>query len=276
MIDILLSTYNGERFLEKQLNSILTQTYTEWRLLIRDDASSDSTRAILEKYQHLNPQKIILFPNNINKNIGVIKSFENLLECSNKEYIMFCDQDDIWLPNKIEVTLNTMKDLEAKHSTQTPIAVHSDLTLIDENENIIHNSFWQFSNIRPDILNTNIKFLAISNSATGCTIMINKALKKRILPFPQKVYMHDMLIALTACKYGILHPINEPLILYRQHNNNTIGATEYEFNIINKIKNLKQIILKAHKMYHYNPKLYKNIIDFWLTKIKYIITRSIK
>ena len=137
MIDILLSTYNGKRFLEKQLDSILAQTYTEWRLLIRDDTSSDSTRAILEKYQQLNPQKIILFPNNINKNIGVIKSFENLLECSNKEYIMFCDQDDIWLPNKIEVTLNTMKDLEAKHSTQTPIAVHSDLTLIDENENEI-------------------------------------------------------------------------------------------------------------------------------------------
>ena len=124
---------------------------------------------------------------------------------------MFCDQDDILLPNKIEVTLNTMKDLEAKHSTQTPIAVHSDLTLIDENENIIHNSFWQFSNIRPDILNTNIKFLAISNSATGCTIMINKALKKRILPFPQKVYMHDMLIALTACKLSVLQNTNSIL-----------------------------------------------------------------
>ena len=162
-----------------------------------------------------------------------------------------------------------MKDLEAKHSTQTPIAVHSDLTLIDENENIIHNSFWQFSNIRPSILNTNIKFLAISNSATGCTIMINKALKQQVLPFPQKVYMHDMLIALTACKYGILHPINQPLILYRQHNNNTIGATKYEYSLIYKIKNLKQVINKALEMYHYNPDIYINIIDFWITKFIY-------
>lgn len=269
MIDILLSTYNGERFLKKQLDSILSQTYTEWRLLVRDDGSSDNTNAILKEYHQKNSQKIIIFPNNINQNIGVIKSFEFLLQQSNNEYIMFCDQDDIWLPNKIEISFNTIKELEAKHSSSTPIAIHSNLTLIDENENLLHNSFWQFANIRPNILNTNIKFLAISNSATGCTMMINKALKNIVLPFPEKVYMHDMLIALTACKHGILHPIYQPLILYRQHNNNTIGAIKYEYSIFNKIKNIKKVIAKAHEMYYYSDNIYKNIFDFWLTKLIY-------
>ena len=271
MIDILLSTYNGERFLKKQLDSILSQTYTEWRLLVRDDGSSDNTNAILKEYHQKNSQKIIIFPNNINQNIGVIKSFEFLLQQSNNEYIMFCDQDDIWLPNKIEISFNTIKELEVKHSSSTPIAIHSNLTLIDENENLLHNSFWQFANIRPNILNTNIKFLAISNSATGCTMMINKALKNIVLPFPEKVYMHDMLIALTACKHGILHPIYQPLILYRQHNNNTIGAIKYEYSIFNKIKNIKKVIAKAHEMYYYSDNIYKNIFDFWLTKLIYYI-----
>ena len=271
MIDILLSTYNGERFLQKQIDSILTQTHTEWRLLIRDDGSSDNTYAILKEYQQNNPEKIIIFSNNINQNIGVIKSFEFLLQQSNNEYIMFCDQDDIWLPNKIEISFNTIKELEAKHSQSTPIAIHSNLTLIDENENLLHNSFWQFANIRPNILNTNIKFLAISNSATGCTMMINQALKNIVLPFPEKVYMHDMLIALTACKHGILHPIYQPLILYRQHNNNTIGAIKYEYSLFNKVKNIKKVINKAHEMYHYSGNIYKNIFDFWFTKLIYYI-----
>jgi glycosyltransferase involved in cell wall biosynthesis len=238
---------------------------------VRDDGSSDNTNAILKEYHQKNSQKIIIFPNNINQNIGVIKSFEFLLQQSNNEYIMFCDQDDIWLPNKIEISFNTIKELEAKYSQSTPIAIHSNLTLIDENENLLHNSFWQFANIRPNILNTNIKFLAISNSATGCTMMINQALKNIVLPFPEKVYMHDMLIALTACKHGILHPIYQPLILYRQHNNNTIGAIKYEYSLFNKVKNIKKVINKAHEMYHYSGNIYKNIFDFWFTKLIYYI-----
>ena len=269
MIDILLSTYNGEHFLKKQIDSILSQSYTEWRLLIRDDASSDATLSILKNYQREYPQKITLLSDNIDTNLGVIKSFEYLLNKSDSKYIMFCDQDDIWLPNKIEVTLDAIKELESIHSTETPIAIHSDLILIDENDKILHNSFWQFANINPKLLNTNIKFLAISNSATGCTIMINQALKKLILPFPSKVYMHDMLIALTACRYGILHPIYQPTMLYRQHGNNTIGAIEYDYNLVNKIKNIKKVIAKAHEMYYYSTNVYKNLLDFWITKFIY-------
>lgn len=267
MIDILLSTYNGKKYLATQLDSILNQTYQQWNLIIRDDGSSDSTRSILNQYLTKYPDKITIIESS--KNIGVIKSFETLLNHSKSQYIMFCDQDDIWLPNKIELTYNTLRELESKHSTSTPIAVHTDLTLINEQGDITHNSFWQFANIRPELLNHNLKFLAISNSATGCTLMINEALKNIVLPFPQKVYMHDMLIALKACKHGILHPIYQPTMLYRQHGNNTIGAIQYDYNVLNKIKNFKNVIVKAHQMYYYSTDIYKNILDFWFTKFIY-------
>lgn len=267
MIDILLSTYNGEKYIATQLDSILNQTYQQWNLIIRDDGSSDSTRSILNQYQSKCPDKITIIESS--KNIGVIKSFETLLNHSNSAYIMFCDQDDIWLPNKIEITYNAMRELESKHSTSTPIAIHTDLTLINEQGDITHNSFWQFANIRPELLNRNLKFLAISNSATGCTLMINKALKDIVLPFPEKVYMHDMLIALKACKHGILHPIYQPTMLYRQHGNNTIGAIQYDYNVLNKIRNFKNVIAKAHEMYYYSTDIYKNIFDFWYTKFVY-------
>ena len=127
MIDILLSTYNGEKYLTQLLDSILNQDYKEWRLIIRDDASCDSTKKIIDIYQRLHPNNIIIIPNNTNTNIGVIKSFELLLSQSSSKYIMFCDQDDIWLPNKISESIKTIKYIEQKQTQQTPILVHSDL-----------------------------------------------------------------------------------------------------------------------------------------------------
>lgn len=267
MIDILLSTYNGEKYLTQQLDSILNQTFQQWNLIIRDDGSTDSTLSIIEHYRTQYPPKIRLIEHT--GNVGVIKSFEALLAHSQSRYIMFCDQDDIWLPHKIELTYNTLCELEVKYSATKPIAVHTDLTLINEQGKVIHPSFWQYANIRPDLLNNNLKYLAISNSATGCTIMINQALKELLLPFPAKVYMHDMLVALTACKHGILHPIHQPTMLYRQHSSNTIGATEYDYSLVSKLKKLRKVIAKAHEMYSYSTTVYSSLLDFWLTKLVY-------
>lgn len=275
MIDILLSTYNGELFIKEQLDSILAQTYTEWRLLVRDDYSSDTTRAILEEYKNLYPQKIILFPNNINKNIGVIQSFERLLECASREYIMFCDQDDIWLPNKIEISLNTIKQLEKTHSATTPILVHSDLTIVNNQKETLHKSFWKYAGIRPDIVNTNPKYLAFCNSVTGCTIMMNRACKQQVLPFPEKIEMHDAWIAIKIAKNGIIQHIDNQLILYRQHTNNTLGAIKYKFNIIDRIINIKKTYKKTIFAYQNYAFVFNNKFDFWYNKLKYFIIRHL-
>ena len=136
---VLLSTYNGEKFLEKQLNSLFSQTYKNFDLLIRDDGSNDNTINILEKYK-INYLK--------GKNIGVIKSFFKLLEIAlNKgyEYFLFCDQDDIWELDKIEKQLFFISSKNQK----LPILVHSDMQIIDEKDKIISESFFKFSKLNP-------------------------------------------------------------------------------------------------------------------------------
>ena len=136
---VLLSTYNGEKFLEKQLNSLFSQTYKNFDLLIRDDGSNDNTINILEKYK-INYLK--------GKNIGVIKSFFKLLEIAlhkEYEYFLFCDQDDIWELDKIEKQLFFISSKNQK----LPILVHSDMQIIDEKDKIISESFFKFSKLNP-------------------------------------------------------------------------------------------------------------------------------
>lgn len=273
MIDILLSTYNGEKYIAKQIDSILNQTYKEWRLLVRDDASSDNTISILNKYQQQNPQKIIIISNNTTQNIGVIKSFETLLKKSNSKYIMFCDQDDIWLPNKIEESLNAILLLE-QSNPNTPILIHSDLSIIDENDTITHSSLWQYAGIKPNILNNNPKYMAFCNSVTGCTILMNKQCKDIVLPFPTNIMMHDAWIAIKISQLGIIHNINKPLILYRQHANNTLGINKYKFSITNRIKNIKKIYTNTINVYKLYPFIFQNKLDFWFHKIKYLFKHN--
>lgn len=273
MIDILLSTYNGEKYLSQQLDSILNQTYTEWRLLIRDDNSSDSTLNILNEYQKKGPNKIYILSNNINKNIGVIKSFELLLTQSTSNYIMFCDQDDIWLPNKIEESLEAIISLEKNHPN-TPILIHSDLSIINKNEEIIHKSLWQYAGIKPNILNHNAKYMAFCNSVTGCTILMNKQCKTEVLPFPNNIPMHDAWIALKVCQKGIVHNINKQLILYRQHENNTLGINKYKFSLIDRLKNFKKIYTNTINVYKNYTFIFNNKLDFWIHKIKYLFKHN--
>lgn len=275
MIDILLSTYNGEKYISKQIDSILNQTYTEWRLLVRDDCSSDSTLTILKQYQKKYSDKIYLLSDNINQNIGVIKSFEFLLSQSTNNYIMFCDQDDIWLPNKIEESIKTIIELE-KTKPHTPILIHSDLSIIDKNEKIIHKSLWKYAGIKPDILNHNAKYMAFCNSVTGCTILMNKQCKTAVLPFPNNIVMHDAWIAMKICQKGIVHNINKQLILYRQHDNNTLGINKYKFSLIDRLKNFKYIYTNTINVYKNYPFIFNNKLDFWIHKIKYLFKHNIQ
>ena len=274
MIDILLSTYNGEKYLASQLDSILNQTHTEWRLIVRDDSSSDSTPIILDLYQKKYPDKIIIIPNNINQNLGVIKSFELLLTQSSNDYIMFCDQDDIWLPNKIKESIETITLLE-KTNPNTPILIHSDLHIINKNEQITHDSLWQYAGIKPEILNCNPKYMAFCNSVTGCTILMNKQCKSEVLPFPNNIVMHDAWIALKICQIGIVHHINKQLILYRQHDNNTLGINKYKFSIADRIKKLKTTYINTIEVYKHYPFIFNNKLDFWIHKIKYLFKHNI-
>ena len=225
-VDILLSTYNGEAYLDGLIKSIINQDYHDFRLLIRDDASTDSTTNIIKKYKLKYPNKIDLIDTSLD-NLGASKSFSLLAAYSKSNYIMFCDQDDIWMKNKLRLTLNKMQESENNNSNR-PILIHSDLTVVNQDLHILSKSFWSFQKINPN--RNNISQLLVQNVVTGCTIMINKKLLELILPFPDGIVMHDWWVALVASVFGCIDFLPSPTIFYRQHNQNSIGASKYGFN----------------------------------------------
>jgi len=246
-VDILLATYNGEKYLAEQLDSILSQTHTAWRLLIRDDDSSDSSLDIIQSYREKYPSQIILIEDE-EKNLGAYQNFARLLREATNNYIMFCDQDDIWLETKVADTLKAMVDNERD---ATPLLVHTDLEVVDETLQTLQPSFVKkmHINVKRDKLNQ----LLMRNIATGCTMMINRPLLDLILPLPEKGVIHDWWIVLVASIYGHIIYLDRATILYRQHGNNTIGASqesgweyiqkEFDFKTIELIHTVQQSIL---------------------------------
>jgi glycosyltransferase involved in cell wall biosynthesis len=210
VIEILLSTYNGGKFLSAQLDSIINQTNQDWFLSIRDDGSSDRTLQIIEDYLIKFPSKINLLKDDGNR-LGSTMSFASLIENSTGDYLMLCDQDDIWLNTKIEDTFNSLKSLEIVHPNK-PLLVFTDLKEVDENLNVIAESFMQNQKLKPSVVRDTHKLLAI-NVVAGCTTMFNKNCKQFILPIPSKRIIHDQWIAVNIAQYGHVKFLNKPTIL---------------------------------------------------------------
>jgi glycosyltransferase involved in cell wall biosynthesis len=214
---VLLSTYNGAKYLKEQLDSLFSQTHKDFEIIARDDCSSDETLEILQFYNI----KIL----QAKENLGAKISFSTLLEYAvnntNSEYFMFCDQDDIWDEDKIENTLVKMQDIE-RLNTETSVLIHTDLKVVDKNLNMLNKSFMSFQSI--DAKYNKLNNLLIQNTVTGCTMMINRKLVTICLPIPKEAIMHDWWIGLVASKFGHIEYLNRTTISYRQHANNSIGA----------------------------------------------------
>jgi len=224
-VEIVLSTYDGGRFLRDQIDSILSQSYTNWRLLIRDDGSLDDSLAIALEYAESRPDKIRL-SNRPGKNLGACLSFARLLQHADANYIMLCDQDDVWLPGKIEATLEKMHALEAQYGKDHPLLVHSDFKVVDENLHLLADSGWRYQKTTPHY-GTFLNRLLVQNVATGCTVMLNRPLRDLALPVPPGAIMHDWWLALVAGAFGKTGFVTDPLLLYRQHRLNAVGAKSW-------------------------------------------------
>ena len=208
-----MATYNGEKYLAKQLDSIINQSYKNWNLMIRDDNSNDRTLQILEKYEKMDKRIRVLHDNK--RNLGIVKNFEELLKNSTSEFIMFSDQDDIWLENKLEVYLKTIEKVRLKN-----VLIHSDAILFSEDKtNILKETFISKKAIRKGLENVFFNYFV-----QGATILISKEIKNFILPFPKEVYLHDRYIHLMSELFFERIFIKGSLIYYRQHSNNQIGA----------------------------------------------------
>lgn len=221
-IDILLATYNGGRYLAEQIQSLLDQTYTRWCLKIRDDGSTDDTLSVIHQYRGKYPDKITLIEDG-EVNLGACGNFSRLLEHADADYTMFCDQDDVWQPNKIAVTLDKMNELVAKYDNDMPLLVYTDMYVVDENLSVISKSFWKNQAFNPKIGKSLGRFL-VSNVATGCTVMINKKLRELAVPVPPEAMMHDWWVGLISVALGKNDYVREPTMLYRQHVSNAVGA----------------------------------------------------
>ncbi len=223
-VDILLATYNGEKFLKEQIDSILNQTYPHFNLLIRDDGSTDRTLEIIKSYQD---PRIKLIENKSNG--GVVSNFSSLLQASFAPYVLLCDQDDVWNLDKVEKMLVVAQAFDEGK----PLLVHHDMEVVDKELKFISPSFWQFSKLNPQA--TGLSRLLMQNNVTGAACLINHALIEKALPIPQDALMHDHWLALIASAFGEIIPVKEPLMKYRQHGKNQLGAKKQGFvSYINK------------------------------------------
>ena len=221
MISILLATYNGGEYLGKLIESLLAQTVRDFRLYIRDDKSADGTFSTITEYAAKYPGVVFAEQNKENSGGAHYNFIKMMIGCKD-DYVMLCDQDDVWLSDKIEKSLRKIKETEQIYGVSTPVLIHTDLTVTDENLNIISPSYRKMSNkgFKFNALNN----LLTMNIPTGCTIMYNRALADLITAEPGYMVIHDWWLSLTDTAFGKVAAIDEPTVLYRQHSANSMGA----------------------------------------------------
>ena len=274
MISILLATYNSEKYIREQINSILAQTYQDWRLVVRDDLSMDSTEEILKGYISRYQDKISILDNHGESKRAYL-NFVELLKNVESEYYMFCDHDDVWLPNKIEISMQRMNEVEMPN---VPVIVHTDMKVVDQDLNIIHDSFWAYSRLLPE--RTSFKEMVLCNSSNGCTMLFNHKAKEVALPNIAYATMHDMLVNQSvAANGGIISAIYEPTVLYRQHIDNVVGASKRDLKYqLRKLKSIGKVIKENYddwkrssniKPYSFSSYMWTKIKVMWWKVQKY-------
>lgn len=225
LISIAMATYNGEKYLREQLTSIINQTYTNFELIICDDFSTDNTKNILQEYANKDSRIKLHF--NIT-NLGFKKNFENTINYCTGQYIAFCDQDDIWEPDKLEIALEKIQNYDI---------YCSNALLVDENNCTLNTTMMDYLNIKY-IPTSNLKIshhLIHHNICQGATMLCNADFVKQNLPIPNTFPFHDWYFALLASTQNGFFYDKSTTLLYRQHSNAVTGKK--------KSKNFKELLL---------------------------------
>ncbi len=237
-ISVAMATYNGSEYLLSQLDSIAAQTLLPEEIIICDDCSSDETINIIEQHQLF---KIIKL--NVNEHrIGIVENFKKATTlCKFDNFIAFADQDDIWLPTKLEKNYNALSALNCQN---LPALVYSDAIFVNKNGDIINNSFMKEMGI--DKFKHNFETVLFGSLMLGCTIMFNSKMREVLLTLPTNAnFNHDAWVSMASFSFGINYFIKEPLILYRKHEKNSTISAYKKINRFNKIKKLfENIFLK--------------------------------
>ena len=228
-VEVLLATYNGARYLREQIDSILGQDYANLVVLAWDDGSTDGTQAILEEYAMRFPGRVQVCAGG--EATGHPKlNFLRLMQASTAEYVCFADQDDVWLPHKVSLTMAAMRRMETRYGAQAPLLVFTDLRVVDERLQTLHRSFWQRAGLRAENIHRLERVLG-DNVVTGCTAMMNRSLCTLATQMPAEAEMHDRWVGLLAAALGAAEPIAEQTVLYRQHGRNVVGSKQADASL---------------------------------------------
>ena len=262
---ILLTTYNSAAFLEELFASLRAQTFKAWNLYVRDDLSSDGTLECIRRFMAKDGRVHLL---DDGEKRGAMNGFMWLLQQVEADFYMFCDHDDVWKSNKIEITLKRM--LEAPDVHDSPLVVHTDLEVVDRRLERLETSFWRSQHICEKEFNDKYYHLAYNN-VTGCTMRINRRAREVSLPLHPYAQMHDSWITASVLWHGgRVLTVHESTILYRQHGKNTIGMNELP-SMANKVRRLKSLIRKTNRQGE-AARYLSGIggLRFWVLKLYYM------
>ncbi|MFR9534687.1 MAG: glycosyltransferase family 2 protein [Rikenellaceae bacterium] len=273
-LSILLATYNSVKFLESQIESLLNQTYTGFTIYVHDDGSTDNTVEILRSYAASHSNIVLL--EDATHARGAMRSFMWMLEHVEADYYMFCDHDDVWLPQKIELSLGKMREIE---TVNTPAMVFTNLKVVDGELNVIAESMWGYEKLRPAYL-SQLKFAVTKNIFTGCTMLFNNSAKQVSLPLSPKALMHDSWVGLKVlANAGVVGYVETPQVLYRQHGNNVVGSVAIDNSFkyyLSKVTNFLSMLKKWRRIYEMsNCAIGKRtpFLQYYYWKFYYLIIR---
>ncbi len=223
LLAITLASYNGSEFLSQQVESIYKQMDEQSILFVRDDGSKDLTPKLLGEFEAIYPNIKLVVDDE--KSSGAAANFSLLLEYAysrDVSHVMLSDQDDVWVEDKIALQIALMHKME-KEVPESPLLIHSDMTVVDRELQTISPSFMQYQAIRHEA-GSPLKVLLAQNFIAGCTMLVNRRLLDIALPIPEETLMHDWWLALCAAVFGYIGFIDKPLVKYRQHAGNEVGA----------------------------------------------------
>jgi glycosyltransferase involved in cell wall biosynthesis len=253
-IGVAMCTFNGEKYLKEQLNSILSQTVKVNEIIVCDDKSTDKTIEILEEYSLNNPTIFKIFKNDVT--LRSVKNFEKAISLCDSDYIFLSDQDDIWNNNKVEKTISFFdnnSDLDA---------VFSNANFIDENSKLLNNNLWNSIYFNSDCIGFDeiYKYIVLKrNIVTGATFCFKKEVKEYVLPFPELLqFHHDHWMAFLVSQKNKLGFILENLISYRLHDKQQVGSSLKE-SAFKKYKNkiVEDYIIDCKKSFFFKNKISK-------------------
>jgi glycosyltransferase involved in cell wall biosynthesis len=237
-MEVVLATCNGEAHLEAQLQSVWDQQRRPDHLLVFDDRSSDGTMDILQQWALRQPGWLELLPSQPQR-LGPRDAFNHLLQATTAPYVALCDQDDIWLPQRLSRGLKLLQREEQRRGVDAALLLHSDAELINAQEESLGQTLWQWLGIRdqqPSPLH-----LALRNVVSGCTMLVNRALLDQALPIPPQAVMHDHWLALIAQQQQGLIACAQPLIRHRRHGGNASGPmADWPSQLLRALAKLRQ------------------------------------